>query len=490
MKFSIIHTSARPDKWQDVYMSWISNAVKPLEVEYILVVDDRWGFTELPQLRAQDKVMWATGERRSYVDNVNLAATASTGEILVVNADDQFPCERWDAFLLSKLWNNAENKLQHTEDPMTDEFVIWASTGTPNEVERGVIVMPIVSRARYNRLGYVFYPLYESMYADNDLHGQATKDRVLIQAFGPVFPHKHPMVTGEQGDAVYKKQNSSSAYVTGLRIFQARKAEGFMPLPHGWTPHNMATKTDNLHRVPKLAVLTPGESFSYKWVTHWTVLFFELQKYFQVLPIFGYSSNVYVAREMLLQSALKDDPDFFLWIDDDNLVTISHVLRLAEDLNETPEADAATGWCWSYDSTGLIISAGHFNDNGTVKRLPYDVMMAAESPLGWVDWTGFPCILMKASMVIKAGTLPFAPIPVPSHPMGFTGEDISFCKNAATRGQAKIILDRRVEVEHLKEGALKLSPGALKLSRNVAQSAEVPADQGVGKMNSHHPAAV
>lgn len=466
MKFSIIHTSARPDKWEDVYLNWLANAVDALDVEYILIVDQRWGFTKLPKLRPQDKVMWATGERRSYVDNVNLGALAATGDILIVNADDQFSCHEWDKHLWSKVTPTL------TTSKFAGEFVIWCSTGTKQEVERGIIVMPIVSRARYDRLGYIFYPLYESMYADNDLHDHAERDRCIINAFGPVFPHKHPLMTGEALDDVYRQQNRPAAYALGKAVLAARRANGFNSLPHSWKPV-MANNTAN--RVPKLAVLMPGESFSFKWVLHWTVLFSELQKYFEVLPIFGYSSNVYVTREMLLQSALQNDPDFFLWIDDDNLVTIQHVLQLVEDLNKVPEADAVTGWCWSYDGTGLVISCGHFNENGTVKRLPHDVMMAG-TDLGWVDWTGFPIILMKASMVRKAGKLPFAPIPVPAHPMGFTGEDISFCKNAFTRGQARILLDRRVEVEHLKEGALGLSTTTAKKV--------VPADQGKGKDES------
>jgi hypothetical protein len=471
MKFSIIHASARPDKWEDVYLNWLANAADPLAVEYILIVDTRWGFTELPKLRPQDKTMWATGERRSYVDNVNLGALASTGDVLVVNADDQLSCNQWDEFILQRIQTSL---LQSA-----DEFVIWCSTGTPKEVERGIIVMPIVSRARYNRLGYIFYPLYESMYADNDLHDHAVKDGCLITAFGPVFPHKHPIVTQKPMDKAYKRQNRREAYHIGEAVWSARMANGYNPLPHNWKPPQaLATPinhTSAVNRVPKLAVIMPGERFSFQWVTHWTVLFYELQKYFQVIPQFGYSSNVYVARELLLQAVLKHEPDtdFFLWIDDDNLVTIKHVLQLIEDLNEVPEADAATGWCWSHDGTGLIVSCGHFNDNGTVKRLPYSEMMSAPSPLGWVDWTGFPCILMKASMVIKAGKLPFAPIPVPSHPMGFTGEDISFCKNAFTRGQARILLDRRVEVEHMKEGALGLSP-----AKASKQSTAVPADLG------------
>ena len=44
MTFSILHTSARPEKWREVYDAWIAAADHPEDVEYVLVVDERWGF--------------------------------------------------------------------------------------------------------------------------------------------------------------------------------------------------------------------------------------------------------------------------------------------------------------------------------------------------------------------------------------------------------------------------------------------------------------
>ena len=136
--FSILHTSIRPDKWYEIYNAWLSNAHNPANVEYVLVCDHDWGFDSLPiqvpndsgliplrqgeYIRPQDKAIWARGPRHCYVDGVNRAAINSTGKILVVNADDQYPCKNWDKELL--------DTLNYYEKSVEDDFVIWPSTGT------------------------------------------------------------------------------------------------------------------------------------------------------------------------------------------------------------------------------------------------------------------------------------------------------------------------------------------------------------------------
>ena len=93
--FSILHTSARPDAWRKVYDDWITKAANPEDVEYVLCVDERWGFRRQPALSAvpvsgdpaialemweidrdgMNTLVWNEG-RRCYVDGVNTAATA------------------------------------------------------------------------------------------------------------------------------------------------------------------------------------------------------------------------------------------------------------------------------------------------------------------------------------------------------------------------------------------------------------------------------
>ena len=55
------------------------------------------------------------------------------------------------------------------------------------------MVMPILSRAWYENQGFVFFPEYESMFADNDFCETARQAGVVIDARHLMFPHRHPM---------------------------------------------------------------------------------------------------------------------------------------------------------------------------------------------------------------------------------------------------------------------------------------------------------
>jgi len=183
--FSILHTSARPDKWRAVYDDWMAKCSLPEDVEYVLCIDPRWGFSldskEYESKLDNIRVVQNT-RRRCYVDGVNIAAQAATGQVLIVNADDQFACEQWDRGLTESVLGKVMGSWADAFDLMREESqvpqVIEVSTGTPDEHLRGIMVMPILSRARYEQQGFVFYPEYESMFADNDFCETARQDGV------------------------------------------------------------------------------------------------------------------------------------------------------------------------------------------------------------------------------------------------------------------------------------------------------------------------
>ena len=93
MKYSIIHPSARPEKWREIYDAWMDACTEPNEVEYVLVIDPRWGFVLDPRAYSTEVgnfVVVQNTERRCYVDAVNLGAKVSTGDVLIVIADAVF----------------------------------------------------------------------------------------------------------------------------------------------------------------------------------------------------------------------------------------------------------------------------------------------------------------------------------------------------------------------------------------------------------------
>ena len=216
--FSICHTTARPEGWQNAYHAWLDRAKHRDQIEYILAVDARWGFTELPKLPGH-KTVWNTG-RRCWVGGANVAAAHSTGQVIIISADDMFPPEGWDELL----WDAIGDYSPSGGRLGVDFAVHVATTADANNT----MVLPIISRARYERLGYALYPEYDSVYADDECGEHARADGVCIQARNIVVEHRHPRVTtAAKWDEVYVHQYRASSATKGEAILSARRAAGF-----------------------------------------------------------------------------------------------------------------------------------------------------------------------------------------------------------------------------------------------------------------------
>jgi glycosyltransferase involved in cell wall biosynthesis len=454
--FSIIHTSARPHKWREIYDAWMANCDDTEGIEYVLVIDPRWGFDLDPALYVGSSVdnivvVQNTG-RRCYVDGVNLGAKASSGKILIVNADDQYPCKHWDTMILASALERANGP-----SGLSVPFVIEVSTGTPDEHQRGIMVMPILSRGRYqDQNGCVFYPEYESMFADNDFCEWARKDGVVIDARGLVFPHKHwqfnqegQWISGKSRsgglramDDVDLVQARKEAYALGSHILDQRRACGFNSSDH---PRS-------------IALCLSGENLHRRWVNsildlqaHLIARGFELMRVWGSETI-GYTTNVYVTREQMRRAIVNADqkPDLALWIDDDNPLTPAQFDQLLMDLDSHPEVDGVSGWCWIHTEakTNFMVSCGLWSPDH-LHWDPFPTNFARETEPRPFETGGLPCMLMSLSALEKAGDGAFLPTVDNRLEHGITGEDLSFFLHAE-RGGAKFLVDPKVRVPHLK----------------------------------------
>ena len=491
--FFILHPSARPHKWREIYESWMVACDQPQFVEYVLCADERWGFSsgELSDhvssiLSGHNhpirfKFVWNT-KRRCYVDAVNTAAEASTGRILIVIADDQYPCENWDTRILNVLekpvpvgnsimagWDYIEYK---------NDFVISVSTGTPLEHERFIMPMPILSRARYERKGYVFFPEYESAYADNDFYAEAERDGVIIDARRLMFPHRHPLA--EPGawekrfngqwinrDEAYAAQNSIQAYNLGGKIF-ARRWAGVAPISPQDNKNSIAQAIQDgytRNRTPRsIALALPGETFHHVWVAKFAELVVDLMREgWNYAPLFIHTSEPGITRATIVKAILEMrdkgqfNPEFILWMDDDQIVEPQQVQMLMRDADQFPDVDLVAGWTWIASGGPHVnapqVSCGRMDlDKGELSHPEYKSVQAANGVFE-VGWTGFPLVLMRTSALDKVGKNPFSHWPCDNSPWGECGEDISFCKRLTDAG-GKIYVDSRVFVPHLKLRAL------------------------------------
>lgn len=213
MTFSIIHASARPAKWRVSHNDWMGNASYPETIEYTLCVDQDGAFRELPNVPGVHLVL--NIGRHCCVEAFNLGAWMSTGKILVMNADDCFSFPRWDEAILAALPNP------------DGECVVGVSQITEASDIRRIMTLQILTRKRYERFGYVFYPEYESIYADCEFTDVARRDGVVVDARHLVFEHRHPTTCKAPWDEVYWEQNHPARVARGAALYERRKALGF-----------------------------------------------------------------------------------------------------------------------------------------------------------------------------------------------------------------------------------------------------------------------
>ena len=220
---SICHATARPDGWQATWANTQAMHSGQEFYEYILCMDERHQ-EHLPRLPYEyHRTILNTG-KQSCNTAFNVAASVSSGKIIVLMADDCFLPAEWDLGLLNAVLTAGKS--------LDDDFVIWVGTGNTNDAM--LMLVPILSRARYLRMGYAIWP-YPSVYADNEFTEDAQRDpKCIIDVRDRLkFEHRHFTVAGGMPyDDVYAQQNSNENYAKGLTILNQRRAEGFPPDPN------------------------------------------------------------------------------------------------------------------------------------------------------------------------------------------------------------------------------------------------------------------
>lgn len=237
LAYSICQTTARvPDGWRAAAEAWLANCDRPEESEYILCVDERDYKSLLkfagdpPRASWQGLPPWppyatlvTNYHAPSSTNGFNCAAKQAKGNVIILVADDSFPCPHWDTELSKVIaeFDGIENM----------EFVIHVSTGSEHR-DPQLISLPILNRARYDRLGYALYPEYPSVFADDDFTEHAYRDAregrcVVIVARQLMFEHRHHSFGKAPEDAVYQWQNRPEAYKIGAQIFTRRRQQGF-----------------------------------------------------------------------------------------------------------------------------------------------------------------------------------------------------------------------------------------------------------------------
>jgi hypothetical protein len=212
MFFSLIHPSRqRLDRAEAAMREWRGNAGGRHPIEYFLSVDeDDTDLEGYRDLAARMQVRLVVGTNRSLVDAVNRAAALTSGDLLIVVSDD-FGCPTH--------WDDALAEVAGTRRDMAIQIHDGSSANC--------LTLPIVGRALYERLGYLYYPGYFSMFADDDLTSVARSLGVLCEAHHLQFPHRHYSFGLAEIDATYARQNALDKWWAGWRLHQTRLITNF-----------------------------------------------------------------------------------------------------------------------------------------------------------------------------------------------------------------------------------------------------------------------
>lgn len=216
--FSLAYTSCRANEIQRVVNEWRRTASGQHAIEVVFCVDgNNPTCITAAQGVANARVVIQGEAPFNCVRGWNLAAANTTGKVIIAVADDFRPCQDWDCklFDLRPGWVDGEYAV-HTEDGYV----------------HNIMVLGIITRKRYERFGYFFYPQYESLFSDTELTETAYRDGVVIQAKHILFEHCHPDCGKRPRDSNDLVHASRDRWNRGEMLFNYRKHRNF-PIDDG-----------------------------------------------------------------------------------------------------------------------------------------------------------------------------------------------------------------------------------------------------------------
>lgn len=168
---------------------WLDRATHPEQIEHCVSFESN----DVETIRAYTDTLQVQGISRdgkskfiinsrnyegdsSAVDNWNLAASISTGEVLFVIADDTVPDQGWDETLrkICKRQKKSEFCLKISDNR--------CSRGVNGERDGLLPRHPILSRTYYSKMGFIFDPIFSGAGADDQLLHSILVSKKLVDA--------------------------------------------------------------------------------------------------------------------------------------------------------------------------------------------------------------------------------------------------------------------------------------------------------------------
>jgi glycosyltransferase involved in cell wall biosynthesis len=202
-KISLLHaTRGRPAQAWRARMDWLRSAANPDAIEHIFAIDID-DFESYPLANARCVI---TSHNSGCVGGWNVAAKASSGQILIQLSDDWKPFQGWDLAIINSIGDVTKPKVLAISDGFRQD---------------DLLCMAIITRARFIEQGHFFHPEFFSMFSDNWFSYKALQDGVVIDAKKQIqFEHVHPAFGKAASDRTYERSNDNYHYLTGEGIYK------------------------------------------------------------------------------------------------------------------------------------------------------------------------------------------------------------------------------------------------------------------------------
>ncbi len=205
MKISLLHaTRGRPERTLQVREEWMSKAAEPDLVEHVYACDsDDTATVEATLPYRAVVVEKPKGCFRAY----NLAAEASTGDILIPIEDDLHPQDGWDSFV---------------RDAMKDHWDKVAVLAVGDG--QNLVIEWCITRKFYEARG-LFHDAYYGLFGDTEWRVRSRNDKVpMVLAPGIIFHHVQ-FQPGSGHDEIFERKQAR--YLEDEGTYNKRGREGW-----------------------------------------------------------------------------------------------------------------------------------------------------------------------------------------------------------------------------------------------------------------------
>lgn len=209
MRITLIQPSrGRPEQARKALFNWkLLASASSFPHRHILSLDaDDDKIEQYRQAFSDCDGLMIIGDNRTMVDALNacLPHLPESGPVVTL-FDDMVPSDNWNVAI--------SNGYQPGK-------LLKADCGTPLQT------ICAGCSSVFKRWGYIYYPGYISMYADNDYQEHAELEKLFANC-ELRMSHNHPAHGTAETDATYQRQNHMAAYKLGERILTRRRACGF-----------------------------------------------------------------------------------------------------------------------------------------------------------------------------------------------------------------------------------------------------------------------